>query len=250
MKLLLPKPLRAWADVALSFVYPEICQVCGVARASHARSYVCDECREGVNWIEAPFCVRCGLPFDGAITIDFVCSHCQDLNLKFCWARSAVKAQGTVLDAIHKYKYNRRMWFEGFLSELLVAAAADSLKAESWDALVPIPLFPVKEREREFNQAERLARRLSLATGIPVDCKIIKRVLPTKTQTRLSREERSENMRRAFSLHQRTTCAGKQYVLVDDVFTTGATTNACASVLLKGGAARVGVWTVARAVIA
>jgi ComF family protein len=190
------------------------------------------------------------LPFDGDISNNFVCSHCQDLDLKFCWARSAALAEGTVLDAIHKYKYNRRMWFEGFLAELLISAAADGLKAEAWDALIPIPLFPVKEREREFNQAERLARRLGAATGIPVDCKVIQRVLPTKTQTRLSREERSENMRGAFAMHKRAACSGRQYVLIDDVFTTGATTNACAKVLLKAGAARVAVWTVARAVTA
>ena len=134
------------------------------------------------------------------------------------------------------------------IAELLVKAAAEAIAAEKWDALVPVPLFPVKEREREFNQAERLARRLGAAAGVPVQGRLLMRVVPTKTQTRLSRKERADNMRGAFALRKKGKLTGRRYVLIDDVFTTGATANACAKILMQAGAQEVAVWTVARGV--
>jgi len=107
-------------------------------------------------------------------------------------------------------------------------------------------LHPTKKREREFNQAERLAKRLSDATNIPVNNTWLRRVLPTSTQTRLTREQRAANMRGAFAMANAERIHGKRIVLLDDVFTTGATTSACARVLQAAGAGEVCVWTVAR----
>jgi competence protein ComFC len=170
------------------------------------------------------------------------------MDLNFCWARSAVAARGPVLDAIHRYKYNRHLWYEDFLAAFLVEAASEQLRGAEWAALVPVPLFPVREREREFNQAERLARHLSRATEIPVNSKLVKRTRPTRTQTQLTREQRAENMRGAFAPRRDIDVVGKSFVVIDDVMTTGATTSACAKVLLDSGAERVAVWTLARGV--
>jgi len=111
---------------------------------------------------------------------------------------------------------------------------------------VPVPLHPAKERQREFNQAERLAARLSVATAIPLNPRLLKRVVPTKTQTKLTRQQRAANVRNAFVLRDRKKLNGERIILFDDVFTTGATTSACAKVLRTAGAAEVCVWTVAR----
>ena len=239
---------KTWADAALSFVYPEVCQLCGQRRATRPDGYVCRDCWQQVRFIRPPFCERCGLPFEGEITTAFECTNCREMELHFCWARSAVVARGVALEAIHRYKYNRQLWFEPFLADLFVREARESIRAGDWDALVPVPLFPVKEREREFNQAERLALQASTALGIPLQAKLLKRVVPTLTQTRLSRRERAENMRHAFAPGTAAILEGGRFVLIDDVFTTGATTSACAKVLLDAGAARVAVWTVARGV--
>jgi competence protein ComFC len=122
------------------------------------------------------------------------------------------------------------------------------LREQNWDFIVPVPLYSVKQREREFNQAERLAARLSAATGIPLNSKMLWRIKPTATQTRLTRTERAANMRGAFAVRSDTRLDGERVVLVDDVFTTGATTSACAQVLRAAGAGDVCVWTVARGV--
>jgi competence protein ComFC len=248
MASLIPTAVRTWTNAALSFLYPEVCAVCGTERATHRDGFVGAACRAEVRWIEPPFCSRCGLPFEGDITTEFECTNCGEMELHFCWARSAVVARGPVLEAIHRYKYDRHLWFESFLSELFIAAAAGSLKQENWDGLIPVPLFSVKQREREFNQAERLARKLGEAAGVCVETKLLKRTIPTASQTRLSRKQRADNMRNAFALRKPLKLTGKKFVMIDDVFTTGATTSACAKVLLQAGAERVAVWTLARGV--
>jgi ComF family protein len=240
--------VKTWINAGLAFVYPEVCQVCKQARATPEESFLCSECRTQARFIEPPFCERCGHPFQGAITTSFECSNCRELDLQFDRARSAVLARDSVLEAIHRYKYNRAMWFEGFLAELLIDRAGRELSCEEWDWLVPVPLHPTKQREREFNQAERLARRLSAATGIPVNCGLLRRVEATKTQTLLSREERLANVRKAFAARSKVRLEGARIVVIDDVFTTGATTSACAAALRKAGATAVWVWTVARGI--
>jgi ComF family protein len=168
------------------------------------------------------------------------------MQLYFQHARAAVVAQGPVREAIHRYKYGRAYWFEGFLAGLLNQAAGPELKRGGWDVIMPVPLHPMKRREREFNQAERLARRLSLATGIALRVDVLNRPRPTETQTQLSRAARAENMRGAFVVGEGVQLKGARVVLVDDVLTTGATANACAEALAEHGAGAVCVWTVAR----
>jgi ComF family protein len=244
----LVEPVKVWLNAALGFFYPEVCQLCGAARAAPAAGYVCAACRAQARFVEPPWCERCGRPFAGALTTPFECSACLEAGWHFGAARSAVEAREGVLEAIHRYKYGRALWLEPFLAGLFLERAAPALAQEHWDGLVPVPLHPTKQREREFNQAERLARRLSRATGIPLRRRLLRRVLPTQTQTKLSREERMANVRQAFALRRGTSLRGQRLVLVDDVFTTGATTSACARPLLEAGAAAVSVWTLARGI--
>lgn len=235
-----------WIEAALGFLYPPVCQFCGAQRASAAEGYVCAGCWRKVRFLRPPMCERCGLPYPGEISGPFECANCRGVELHFRFARSAVAAEGLALEAIHRYKYQRALWLEPFLADLLLRAAAPALSATDWDALVPVPLHPTKQREREFNQAERLAARLGRVTGLPVCTRWLRRVVPTRTQTQLSREQRAANVRGAFALRDGAAVRGLRVLLVDDVFTTGATTGACARLLRRAGAADVGVWTVAR----
>ena len=239
-------PVRSWANALLGFFYPEACQICHTARATPAEGYICANCWQEVRFIKPPFCDRCGLPYPGDITTVFECGNCRDVKLHFRSARSAVAAEGVVLDVIHLYKYQRALWFEPFLADLLVRAARPELQPEPWDLVVPIPLHSLKEREREFNQAERLGRHLAAALDITLRADLVERVRPTVSQTRLDRIERAENVHRAFAARPGARLQGEKVILLDDVFTTGATTNACARVLHALGAGEVTVWTLAR----
>lgn len=238
--------LRHSLNAGLALLYPEVCQLCKAESATASEGFVGGKCWAHVRFIRPPFCERCGLPFPGEISTVFECTNCRELELHFSSARSAVVAKSIVLEAIHRFKYSRALWFENFLADLLLREAVPALRREQWDFLVPVPLHPLKEREREFNQAARLAAHLSRATGIPLNQDLLRRVHATATQTLLTRDQRAANMHRAFAVRPGADLPGRRLVLVDDVFTTGATTNACARALRDAGAAEVCVWTVAR----
>lgn len=139
------------------------------------------------------------------------------------------------------------MWFEPFLARLFIAQALPDIMQENWDFIIPVPLHWVKFNERGFNQSQRLAKWLSEVTTIPLNARGLKRVKYTKTQTRLDRPKRSENVRNAFGLRVKNgEIKEKNIVIVDDVMTTGATVNECARILKRAGAAKVCVWTLAR----
>jgi ComF family protein len=236
----------SWLPAGLGLIYPEVCQLCHAERATAREGFVGAQCWTQVRFIRPPFCDRCGLPFEGDITTAFVCTNCHDLELFFTSARSAVVAKTAVLEVIHRFKYSRALWFENFLADLLLRGAVPVLREKNYAAVIPVPLHPLKQREREFNQAEILARRLGAALEIPTETKILNRISPTLTQTKLTRDQRASNMAGAFAVRDGLRLDGEKFVLLDDVFTTGATTNACAKALRQAGAAEVCVWTVAR----
>jgi competence protein ComFC len=241
---------KALAQSALSttlgLFYPEVCALCQDEPATARQGFVGAKCRQFVQYVRPPFCRRCGLPFEGDITTSFECTNCRDLELHFSYARAAVVSKTIVRDAIHHFKYSRALWFENFLAGLLLAEAVPVLRGQKWNFIVPVPLHPLKKREREFNQAELLAAQLSKAAAIPLNTKLLLRVKSTATQTVLRRDQRATNMRGAFAVRDRLKLDGEKIVLVDDVFTTGATTNDCARALRAAGAGEVCVWTVAR----
>ena len=240
---------KAAFEAVTGWVFPNACQLCGDRRATAADGYVCPQCWTGLRFIQPPTCRRCGLPFSGAITHEFECANCRDLDLAFDFARAAVVADGVALEVIHRYKYQRALWFEPFLGDLLRRATGPDFKPGDWDGIVPVPLHPVREREREFNQAERLGEILGRAFNLPIFPRLVCRTEATRTQTRLTRDERAENVRRAFAPAPAARLPGRRFLVVDDVLTTGATTDAVARVLRELGAETVGVLTAARATL-
>lgn len=241
--------LKSWLEAALSFFYPEICQLCHDERATSDAGYIGPNCQKKIDFIKPPYCEICGLTFPGEITNKFICAFCRDTPRYFSSARAVIAARDVGLDLIHRYKYARSLWVEPLLAGLLVQHAAPVLHLQQWDFIIPVPLHPRKKAEREFNQAERLARPLSGATNIPLETRSLIRVQPTRSQTTLSREERTANVRHAFEVRPTHPFRGKRLVLMDDVLTTSATTNACARVLTHAGAEEVCVWTLARGLL-
>ena len=237
--------LRKMVAPILDLVYPRNCQMCSRPLADIEAGVICGGCLATAKLIEPPFCDRCSAPFAGTNSGAFVCGYCQDLRFGFVRAVCACRAEGIVREAIHRFKYNREMYFGQHLAAWLLGAARERIDWSAVDAIVPVPLHPRKKRQREFNQAEYLAAALSRAMSVPIITKGLRRQKDTPTQTKLSAKARAENLRIAFGV-RRPSCSPAHLVLVDDVFTTGATMDSCARVLLVAGAASVIALTVAR----
>jgi ComF family protein len=168
------------------------------------------------------------------------------MTLHFDKAVAIVRFRGAVRHAIHALKYGRQRYWLRALESWLLAGADSLLKRDGVDVIVPVPLYPLRERERGFNQAWLLVQALSREREIPSARKALARVRATETQTHLDRQERMANLHGAFVARETGRIAGKRVLLVDDVLTTGSTANECARVLRKAGATSVLVFTVAR----
>lgn len=237
----------------LDGLYPPICEICGSGLELGAA--LCEPCAASLPRIATPFCETCGESFEGLIDGPFDCPNCHEISFHFEFARAAMDRSEAMLQLVHRLKYGREIHLAGALGKLACEALEDrrfAMAVEQAWPLVPVPLHWSRQRKRQFNQAEEIVRAISNERGLPSQ-KLLKRVRRTVTQTRLSRRQRMENLKKAFAL--RKTFRGKYLVdfleapgviLVDDVFTTGSTVDACSKVLRQAGVKRVQVLTVLR----
>jgi ComF family protein len=195
--------------------------------------------------LREPFCERCAQPYPAAVSGPFRCANCAGARCWYDQARAAYLSRGAVRDAIHRFKYDRVFWLRRWLGAWLCEGYDRYFAGAGIDAVVPVPLFPRRRRWREFNQAEELAEWLGRERGVPV-WRCLRRVRDTETQSTLDRRGRHENLRGAFELASGAAVREASLLMIDDVFTTGATVDACARVLKAEGARRVDVLTVAR----
>lgn len=236
--------IQAATEPLFTLLYPWRCALC--ATDTQRGEHLCDFCKSKACRIAAPFCETCSQPFSGAIDTKFSCANCEDRQFHFSCAVSSFRAVGVVREVVHRFKYNGEFHLRHPLTDwLAVTLADDRLCAQPVDCFIPVPLHSRRFREREFNQAEVLARLLARRAGTPMrDC--ILRTRYTTTQTRFDRHERIENLRNAFAMRHNADVRDLHVVLIDDVLTTGSTLDECARVLRKAGAASVRAITVAR----
>lgn len=219
------------------WLLPAACLLCGEPITEREDdALICDLCRVRWRVIPHPVCGRCGQPG----LRDLECRLCADWPQGLCRARSAVWLEGSARDAVHRLKY------EGWTRA--ADAMAQAMRAleplTSGVSLIPVPLGRRRLRERGYNQSERIAAALGACTTLPVRTDLLQRARETRTQTALTPEARHANVAGAFRAGP---VKGLELVLVDDVFTTGATLAAAGSALAKAGAARVEAVTFARA---
>ena len=225
----------------LSLFYPAVCPGCEGPLETGA-SGLCWECLSSSFLLQEPFCLCCGTPVSGEIQHAYVCHTCSSSKRYFDMVRSAARYEGPVKESVQKLKYTQALWAAEGLSELMLASLRTHWPDLPFDFVVPVPLYPARERERGYNQSAILARLVAKKMGCRLDLKVLRRNRPTRTQTRLTAARRRANVRGAFeakisAMHG----ADFRVLLVDDVVTTGATANECAKVLIRAGAQRVSV---------
>jgi competence protein ComFC len=234
-----------WGGWLLDFLYPRDCLECGRAIESdfHWR-YLCRGCVETRLWrARPPCCPVCGHPFYGNLEQGRVCEHCANLQPCFGEGRTLILLRGAGRSWIHQIKYSRGRHLLADIRNLL-EERTDLHPYLSGRILVPVPLHSRKQRERGFNQAYWIAREIvRFGKGSRIDC-ILRRRLDQTSQTRLDRKERAKNLKNTFALRKNHLVSkDNSYLIVDDVFTTGATLNACSRVLIEAGATQVDVFT-------
>jgi ComF family protein len=236
-----------WINAAATWLLEPRCAACKVVLDAPLDGPVCGRCWHQIARVRPPFCHRCGdrLPADA----DDLCSRCSAHAPPFDLARSAAEFDGTVRELIHAFKYERRRGLAPALASLMRERAHDVLAGA--DAVVPVPLHPFRSLSRGFNQADDLARLL----GLPV-WRILRRRRWRTAQATLGASARHHNLSGAFeargswvrSGRRRARLARAIVVIVDDVITTGATIEVCATELQALGVRSVRALTVARAV--
>ncbi len=205
-----------------------------------------------IRRVARPWCDRCGVPFETDSGPDHVCGRCLLRPPAFRFARAYAyyshggQARQPMRTSIQNFKYRRHYGIGQQLAAL--AAAQFPFAAADYDRVLPVPLHVDRLRWRGFNQSVLLARRLALHYGMHLDPFILLRIRSTASQTNLSEMERRANVRGAFCLADTEGVRGKSLLLIDDVYTSGATVEECARALYAAGATVVDVYTLARAV--
>lgn len=217
-------------------------------------SVMCRHCLEDVSVVEPPLCPVCGVMFTSREGIDHSCEQCHGSRRFFQSARAVGIYQGALMTAVHRYKYHHKLILTEPLSDVLFSAFTRWFASDEVDLVLPVPLHRQKFRQRGFNQSYLLIRKWWQVAArhnirFPqerVRSNLLVRVRKTRSQTTLSRQERLENVKNAFALTDTAAVEGKRVLVVDDVYTTGATVNECARLLDINGATRVDILTLAR----
>lgn len=228
--------MKALWNSFIEAIYPTRCVVCKEASGET----ICSSCCGRLSLIEEPICARCGKPTGADVNS---CLDCRG-RFKFTKARSLGLFEDGLKEAIYALKYKNRRPVAAYLARLALPLTQEFAPV---DLITFVPLSRLKARKRGYNQAELIASELSKLAGLPtMGC--MKRIKEEMDQVGLSQAQRRKNVSGVFLVTSSQVIQGKRVLLIDDVFTTGATADECASDLLKAGAARVDLLTMARVV--
>jgi competence protein ComFC len=198
----------------------------------------CPGCNKKLSSKEQPVCSECLssilITDDFRLQFEYDKKFTSEKIIKDFYARYVFETDKTLQDIIHALKYKKQFKLGTFLGEIL----SEGVKDLNWqfDLIVPVPIHPLKKAERGYNQSDYIVKGLSKSLGIPYSTKLIKRTKHTESQTHLAMTERAKNVANAFKVKNPELIKGKSFLLVDDVITTGATTQECGRAFVYSGA--------------
>jgi len=243
---------RGMCEALASLVLPAPCRICTRILDTGSPIPFCHDCLAALTQtLPAPFCAQCGRPIVSVAVAEGItpplCHLCRSGMYAFDLARSFGAYSPRMSRAILLLKYGNVTPLGAWFARRLAGLVASQPQGFAADAVVPVPLDRGRLRERGYNQAELIARPLARLLGIPFRSYLLVRTRPRPNKLRLTRRERWETVRGAYATQKTAQVDKLRVILVDDVFTTGATLDACSRALKAAGAARVVGLTVARA---
>lgn len=229
-------------EAILDIIYPIgiRCLICGGRKTDLMPSGECRECRDSLPFIAPPICPKCGKP---VLVQGEVCPDCEHVYHPYRQAMSILEYRRAVPELVHRFKYQG----ERILSKPMIEWMSNGVKMNGWDfdIIVPVPLHLRREKKRGFNQAALLAEGIGRNLGKQVLRHNLIRVIDTHTQANLDKSARMANLQGAFKILVPSQFKDRDVLLVDDVYTTGATVDECSRVILGAGARNVFVLTLA-----
>ncbi len=238
--------------MAINILYPAVCPLCTeVVSGTHGQSRPCPRCKAKLKYVGEARCMKCGKPQnqigktrENSSAVKYyeadgeLCFDCQKTRHIYDQGAAVFEYTDGIKQSIYRYKYNGCRDFAVWYGDEMYEHLKVSLQMWQPEIIIPVPLHEKKKRKRGYNQAELIARRLGKLSGIGVDAESLVRSRETAPMKSLDDTERAENIKKAFTIASNT-LKYKKVLLIDDIYTTGATVDACAKVLKESGVERV-----------
>ena len=210
----------------LNILYPARCPVChGIIRG---KGDVCDGCRKRLRYVQEPKCKKCGKEMENP-ELEY-CTDCQRFSHAFDRGAAVFIYDEVMRKSISMFKYHNRREYADFYAKEMAVSCQRFLESCAPEVILPVPVHKQKKRKRGFNQSELVAKKLGKLLNIPVDTKYLMRMEKTMPQKELTRLQRKQNLKKAFTISNKE----KHYervLVVDDIYTTGATVDAISEIL-------------------
>lgn len=222
--------LSKLSDIVIELLYPRRCLVCRdiVSKGN----FICKECVDKLNYVQPPYCFKCGKHIDSEESE--YCDDCTKETRRYRKGFPVFEYHGAIKESVMAFKYKNKREYAAFYADEVMKRYGEVLEHVHAEALIPVPIYKKKRRIRGYNQAEVLAQELSKRLGVPCYRNTLVRVENTKVQKLLDHNQRKKNLKRAFKRVQ-DGVELKTVILVDDIYTSGATVEACTEVLLATG---------------
>ncbi len=215
----------------IDLVFPERCPLCGQIRP-YGKKGMCKNCEAGITWINEPVCLKCGKMIEDEE--NEYCDDCRKIPKSFVRCFAALSYENRVKDSLYEFKYNNQRSYAAFYVDCIMKKHGSILKDISFDGIVPVPVHPNKRRKRGYNQAELIAEELSLRLNVPMYPHYLIRCNDTAPQKELNDEQRIKNLKNAFKVGENDVKLDT-VLLVDDIYTSGATMDCCTEALKTHG---------------
>lgn len=235
--------IQQFFETAITFLFPAQCKVCEKDIGLNSIPYLCVGCWDSLEIVTPPWCEICGIQ-----NVEGVCNLCATTPPRFGKLRTVAFYDAILQKIIHLYKFEKRRSLAKHLSYMMIKHQPKDCNFKEYDYILPIPLHKTRLRERGFNQSALIAQGISNELGIEICTNALVRSKNTTPQSSLTRDARQSNIVGAFDIKNRNHIKGKRILILDDVFTTGATVNEAVNMLWNEDPVEIDVLTLARTV--